>query len=309
MKKMKLTWLQMHKGIMFGKFPLWNIPVNRWVLCILHMNLRIVGGMFNALVRDYICETAGSSQDQKNELYKLLRDSGVWIKEKHLDKKKLSLNAKQMPKVSFIGRDTETITTLSDHIMEIVHPKAVREEQSRKGKAALKQYERSMACWAAWKKVWRLLNTDLDSTSATARADRVSAVAEAGQHWLTTWLAAHKATQGLYIHLLVKHLPDLIREFGDLRPYQSQGLEHAHSRRKKIADRNTNKRTGESGRTAQAMGALIADDYCNKAARNTIEQGIQEARSKKLEHSRNKRIVELAAKGIHKTAAPMPSGD
>ena len=41
-----LTWLEMHFGVAYGKYPLYkSIDPSDWVSCILHLNLRIVGGL------------------------------------------------------------------------------------------------------------------------------------------------------------------------------------------------------------------------------------------------------------------------
>ena len=277
----------------YGNFPLWKVPVKRWIICLLHLNLRIVGGMFNVLVRDLISKAG--NEDQSAALYELLHSNGIWVKESYLKRAPTSLNAKQMPKISFIGVDTDKLMLMARDVEDIVHPPAVRAANP----AHKLQYERSMACWDAWGKMWRLLNTSLDSNSPEARCKRGDEVEAQAHVWLKCFKLAHKKTQGLYIHIMVKHLPGMVRAVGDLRPFQSQGLEHSHSYRKMLARRLTNRQAGK--RCATAMGHLIAQDYCIKDQRHDAEAREFTNRERTKALRGEKRVLELAAKGIVKT--------
>jgi hypothetical protein len=82
--------------------------------------------------------------------------------------------------------------------------------------------------------------------------------------FLYKWVALVGKTQHLYIHLLMHHLPDMIREFGDLRLYSSQGLEHCNKFRKRFLHSNTNHKVDiQNQRWTRVMqvlsGKLIAD--------------------------------------------------
>jgi hypothetical protein len=96
----------------------------------------------------------------------------------------------------------------------------------------------------------------------------------------------------LYIHMLHAHMADWVRELDDLRPYQSQGLEHAHNIRKPIARLLTNRhktvkklrKDGQKGkaRTEQCLSIVLARKEMVRRAGHDLHQ---------TEHRRN----ELAA--------------
>jgi hypothetical protein len=98
----------------------------------------------------------------------------------------------------------------------------------------------------------------------------------AAAKFVTAWVAANgKPTKGVYLHMLVAHVPDMIKRFGDLRLYQVQGLEHCHSIRKRLAVTLTNKKPGKPGgeraRTEQMMGQIICMDYVLKQGAQHVE--------------------------------------
>ena len=303
MKKLKTTWAQMHRGVVYGLHPLLSIPIKKWVICLLHMNLRIVGGMFNALVRDRIGKTQLEGQDQAKEIIALFSAHGIWMKESRLKPASKSLNSAQLPKLNFIGVDTEKMVQICEQLMDIIHPKKLRDASS--GKRVREQYNKSMLVWRRWQVIWRLLNDALDSTDQEARNRRADAVQQAADEWLVAWVAAHKRTQGLYIHILVHHLAGMVRAYGDLRGFQSQGLEHTHSERKRIALHLTNRRvqnstTNKRGRTEQTMSFIIAEDDCRKDQRHNLDQQSHKQRANTKIARTAKRVSDLDKQGITK---------
>ena len=165
-------------------------------------------------------------------------------------------------------------------------------------KDAHDQYELSMDCWRKWTTVWRSLNNTLASDCPGARADRADEVQKGAREWLASWNAAHKKTQGLYIHILVHHVPEMVRMYGDLRPFQSQGLEHAHSLRKAVGLQLTNRQEGK--RTRTSMSHLISSDYCVKDQVHDQDQVDHARRAVTNGRRAVKRIEELAEKGVMK---------
>jgi hypothetical protein len=69
-------------------------------------------------------------------------------------------------------------------------------------------------------------------------------------------------TQGLYLHLLLAHLHTQIKELGDLRPMQTQGLEHCNKIRKRLCLESTNRKEGQ--RTPTIMKCTILADWVRK---------------------------------------------
>ena len=119
-----------------------------------------------------------------------------------------------------------------------------------------------------WREYWGLVHKTLE-TDKTEWEKRAEELEVSGAKFVKQWVAAHKRTQGLYLHLLVAHIPDMVRAHGDLVPYQTSGLEHMHSVRKRIGLRNTNRKKGE--RTTQIMMQLIAMDEMRKKYLETFD--------------------------------------
>jgi hypothetical protein len=73
------------------------------------------------------------------------------------------------------------------------------------------------------------------------KAQKADLVEGAATKFVELWVKATQGTTHLYIHLLVAHLPEQIREFG-LDPWflQIQGLEHLHKLRKSWARQMSN---------------------------------------------------------------------
>ena len=63
--------------------------------------------------------------------------------------------------------------------------------------------------------------------------------------FVNLFVKAHKKTQGLYLHMLAAHIGEMYLQWGDLRPFQAQGLEHCHSKRKRAGLRLTNRKKGQ----------------------------------------------------------------
>lgn len=103
------------------------------------------------------------------------------------------------------------------------------------------------------------------------------------------------------------HLADAVREFGDLRPFQSQGLEHTHSQRKVIALHLTNRRpesaSNSVGRTEQTMGVIVAEDACRKRNRHSLDQQAHQQKAQTKKAKTEKRVKELAKQGVTKVVA------
>ena len=103
-----------------------------------------------------------------------------------------------------------------------------------------------------------MVNVD-DPAERNTRADEVQVLADA---YRVAWYKAVGSTHGLYIHVLHEHLADQVRAVGDLRPYQSQGLEHLHSFRKLTARHLKNRQIELSkygrNRVTQSLSVQLA---------------------------------------------------
>ena len=114
------------------------------------------------------------------------------------------------------------------------------------------QRDRVRRVWASWERAWNAVNADFDYSALSETctyediwADRACKIRVLMHRYVSNWVACVGATQGLYLHILVAHLPDQIERWGDLRVRSSQGLEHCHKRRKKIGCDATNRKKGQ----------------------------------------------------------------
>ena len=179
----------------------------------------------------------GDEEEQCLQLRELLHERRVWIRDGQLQKTSKDLNAAFKKDISFNGSDAESLVGMIELLLEVVIPQVARE----KDREVARLHANIMQLWTAWRRVWRLLNNDLDSTCAKARGARADAVQVEADAYVDAWVKVVGNTQGLYIHYMHAHVADMVREIGDLRPYQSQGLEHCHSLRKLIARQLTNR--------------------------------------------------------------------
>ena len=84
-----------------------NLEPRFWILCILHLNLRIVGALFAHLVVDDIGK-CGKADEQKTAFMKLFIKSGIYMKERKLERKN-NLDEAWQGKFSFAGADAEKV--------------------------------------------------------------------------------------------------------------------------------------------------------------------------------------------------------
>ena len=91
-----VTWDVLHRSVAYGRYPLVDFPdPNCWIICLLHMHLRIVGGLFTATMVDKIdaFPSTGGEKSQTDRLYHILTKEGrIHIKRTKLQKKSNSLD-------------------------------------------------------------------------------------------------------------------------------------------------------------------------------------------------------------------------
>jgi hypothetical protein len=265
----------MHKGVVFGSSPLIDLDPWFWILCILHLNLRIVGAMFTHLVVDDIGKCA-HLDDQKAALMQIFAAFGIYMKERKLERTN-NLDSSWQGKFSFAGADAEKIMRCYPEMLAVIYPLEARKQD----KGVEDKHAKAMAAWEQWELVWKLLNTDLEPGNQTGRASELQA---ACTKFVNLFVKAHKRTQGLYLHMLAAHMGEMSLRWGDLRPFQAQGLEHCHSKRKRAGVRLTNRKKGQ--RNSQHMDYLIGCDYVKKEFRHSLDA---------QEHARNKQAKQVRA--------------
>jgi hypothetical protein len=238
--------------------------------------------------------------EQSLQLFELMQENGMYMKKPKLKakSKKLEQFELKFKKFSFAGRDAEIMMTLYKRMLAIVYPlKFVTP-----GSEAQRQYERAVAAWDQWKSVWAVLCTDLEygdfsvDVVRTVRKAHAEKFKIAAWEFRKRWVASVGATKGLYIHIMCAHLPDEIEKLGDLRPYQTQGLEHCHKQRKKIASDGTNRKKGERCGTTMAhilvvhhvSRSLSESQYAAEHTKRT-QNKLQRLRAK-VERTQNKLV-------------------
>ena len=151
-------------------------------------------------------------------------------------------------------------------LLNIIFPLEKREGTSD----VERDYQAALLAWQQWDVVWELLTIELGPTQADHEWDeRADTVEIEAVKFIKSWVKAHRRTQHLYMHLLVAHVPDMIRMHGSLVPYQTQGLEHMHSIRKRLGLQNSNRKVGE--RTTTIMMHLITMDEMHKTYFNSLD--------------------------------------
>jgi hypothetical protein len=268
-KALGKTWSQMHKSVVFGASPPINLEPLFWIICILHLNLRIVGALFTHLVVDDIGKCA-RAEDQRAAFMKLFAEFGIYMKERKLERSN-NLDASWQGKFSFAGADAEKIMRCYPEMLDIIYPPDVRADQD----VIRRKHTKSVTAFKQWELVWQLLNMDLAPGTRVARAAELQAACTL---FVQYFVKAHKKTQGLYLHMLAAHMGDIYLQWGDLRPFQAQGLEHCHSKRKRAGVRLTNRKRGQ--RNSQHMDYIIGCDYIKKEFRHSLDA---------REHERNKK--------------------
>jgi hypothetical protein len=291
LKSLKVTWLVGHFGIKYGHHPLLRVELKKWIACLLHANLRVTSGIVNRCVFIHLGKY-GKAEEQGKAIEALLAEAGVWIKEGAVKPKSKDLTAAYKKPISFVGRDAESINMLGVKMMDIVLPPATR----AKNQLCRKEFEKAEACWAKWRELWRVLNDALDSTDEKARNARADVVQGLADEFRVRWYKAVGSTQGLYIHMLHEHFADMVREVGDLRPYQAQGLEHLHGFRKDVLRHLTNRQKKlskyERNRVVQIMSVVL----CRKVLHRRDSSGIEEKEYYRRAISKAKTVVKRVKK-------------
>lgn len=63
-----------------------RVPLPRWILCLLHLHLRIVSGAINRTVFDMLGEY-GDADAQTEKIREILATGAIWLRGKNLKKK------------------------------------------------------------------------------------------------------------------------------------------------------------------------------------------------------------------------------
>ena len=249
--KKKPTWNDLHRNVIYGSSILLKLEPARFAICILHLNLRMVGAMMTHTMFRNLEGPAGDARAE--ELWKMLVRCGIPIRriKKPNSATKVTDWYKTVTKHSFAGADAARVLVIWDKAMDCVYP----EEYLRSASAEeIKRVETFKSTWRQYIAIWKDLN-DL-AISKEEKADRIEAK---NVKFATTWLQGIGSTTHLYVHLLLAHVPQQLRDLPiDLWFLQTEGLEHCNLIRKRFAQLMSN------GHKPGNQRILEVDSYINR---------------------------------------------
>ena len=276
-----LTWQEMHFGVAYGKFPFYDgIEPSDWISCILHLNLRIVGGLATKTIYNQIGKNKAVGEKQEETIANILKSRGIYVRTQSIKPKSSNVTqAKQDFKShSFSGLDAETLSLVAVELLDVVSPLDVRKSDP----VVEANYQHRVKAWKLWEVCWALIKADKFDREAWAVE-----IENAGAEFITAWVAAvGGATKGVYLHMLQAHIPDLVRRFGNLSKYSSQGLEHTHKMQKRFAPLGTNFKPGQRGRSQ--LDQMLALEHVAQGVHEVVMQ-LEFAKDKKDRLARAKR--------------------
>ena len=278
-----LTWLEMHFGVAYGKYPLYkSIDPSDWISCILHLNLRIVGGLMTKTIYDQIDKNKVKGEKQEEAITVVLKQRQIYVRTSSLAPKSKNVTKAKadFKQHSFSGKDAETLLFSYLPLLNVVCS-----PEARAGSAEVEDnYQHRKAAWERYSVVWKLINTV--QVDWTVWGDEVETAAK---RFLESWVAAIGGnSKGVYLHVLMAHIPDLIRKYGDLNKYASHGLEHTHKLLKQFAPLGTNFKPGQRGRS-QLDQLLAREQIAREEDTDEVAQEFEKER--KARHARALRKV------------------
>jgi hypothetical protein len=234
-----VSWNQLHDCQNYGEKVLLEIPVARWCVCILHMNLRIVGMLFeHTVLRELLKDTRSvdrqdTGSSRAADIYSFLIALGIPTKIISCPVNSVGKFFNSLKKHSFAGSDAAKLLGSWKGALQLAFQTKAWDESHAEYDATSedsKRYQKAAKAWAFWTSdLWPLIN-DL----TMPKAKKANEVEKKGPKFVKLWIAAAgKATTHLYPHLLVAHLPDQIRNL-PVDPWylQTESLEHKHKFRK-----------------------------------------------------------------------------
>lgn len=185
--------LSRHKGIVLGQTPPYLFQPKDWCICLLHLCLCIVSGLFQKTVVELIDKLKMPSLPkgqltQSEQIIKALAEVGQIMKPSKLVAKGKNVKSQDMHTKShtFAGRGAEMVMGIVDTFVRIVLPDfrcgpwvpiaelmdPAFELSEAAASRVIKQYptvtiqawlqrKRIRIAWARWEQMWRLLNTGL----------------------------------------------------------------------------------------------------------------------------------------------------
>lgn len=237
-KEKKVGWLEKHFGVVFGRTPLFKVGLDQLVICILHMDLRIMGALVEKVLLGNVGKHCPGKSKEINcsELLENMKNIGLNIKKISCPVNKVETNWLSLNHYSMNGPDSAKFKEEKGWVdaLEIVMPSEIRKEDPY----LQMKFEAATRAFVMWSQIlWPLINN-----RCLPQAEKAEQVEVKSAEFVELFQQAVGKTSHLYPHLLVAHLADQIRDLPcDIFFFQTQGLEHRHKQRKFVMAQNCNK--------------------------------------------------------------------
>lgn len=224
--KKKPSWQDLHLNVTYGSQILLNIEPDKFAICILHLNLRMVG---NLLKKSMFMNLRAGDQKTAEKLHSFLVHSGIPIKEVRCTKNTSIIDwYKTISEHSFAGADASRLITVWRQCLEITYDPEKLKKDTRANQRKVQAY---YDVWEQYQYIWELLN-NLDKHK-NDKADELDTLTP---KFAKVWREAFGSSGVLYLHLLLDHVSKQLRDFPiDLWFLQTEGLEHCNKIRKQFA--------------------------------------------------------------------------
>ena len=103
-----MSWLQKHLGVVYGRTPVLTIGLHQLIICILHMDLRIMGALFDKLILGNVGQHSKTSKESEcAALFTCIKDeNGLNIKKVTCPVNKVESNWLSLNHYSMNGPDS-----------------------------------------------------------------------------------------------------------------------------------------------------------------------------------------------------------
>jgi uncharacterized membrane protein YgcG len=226
------SWKTAHLGQRYARSVLIKIPITRWAVCILHMHLRFVKMLVERTILARLDQfRRDGKKDDYNKIsetcWELFVAAGIPVPRFQTPSNTLDTHYQSISRYSFAGHDAAAMIVIWPIVLAVVYPLSERRDSNTSA-----TYKSSVGLWSHYQKeVWKPLNEV--PKGREARVAKAKALQAAAIKFVDMWVSADCATEHLYIHVLVAHVPEQLLSLpADLWYLQIQGLEHVHKIRK-----------------------------------------------------------------------------
>ena len=105
MKGAGVSWLSLHLGQKYGCGPIFTVEPSKWIVCVLHLNLRLVGAMLKyGIFANIIATESPTGKDEgslAHKIWLLMREHNVTIQKVHPIKNEFGSFYRSITKHSF----------------------------------------------------------------------------------------------------------------------------------------------------------------------------------------------------------------